>query len=68
MDTEYELTDTILKNLATAKIDHDHVQVSIPYEISKKTPINSIDFSDDGTWLVSSDDFALNVFDVTQGK
>jgi len=56
-ETPFELTDTLLKNMAAARVDHDH-----------KTVINSIDFSDDGLWLVTSDDFALNIYDVLQGK
>jgi len=56
-DTPFELTDVLLKNMAAARVDHDH-----------KTTINSLDFSDDGLWLVSCDDFSLNIYDVLQGK
>eukprot|EP01017_Pseudomicrothorax_dubius_P012271 TRINITY_DN1492_c0_g1_i7.p1 TRINITY_DN1492_c0_g1~~TRINITY_DN1492_c0_g1_i7.p1 ORF type:complete len:343 (+),score=73.06 TRINITY_DN1492_c0_g1_i7:110-1138(+) len=53
----FELTNTLLKNLASAKILKDH-----------KIEVNSLDFSSDGKLLVSCDDNTLNLYDVLEGR
>lgn len=52
-----ELTADLLKTFVTAKIFKDH-----------KKEINCIDFSDDGSRVISCDDQVLNVYDTENGK
>lgn len=56
-DQEFELTDEIMKSFQQARIDQDH-----------KTAINSVDFSDDGNFLVTADDVSIHLFDVKSAK
>ena len=37
-------------------------------KIYKKIPINCLEFSDDGTRLLTADDYTLNIYDTQIGK
>lgn len=56
-DLEFELTDEVMKSFQQARIDQDH-----------KSAINSIDFSDDGNYLITADDLSVHLFDVKTAK
>lgn len=56
-EAQITLNDDLLKSFVTAKIFKDH-----------KKEIHCIDFSDDGTRLISCDDQILNVYDTENGK
>lgn len=52
-EKEVEITQDIMKNLAMGKVFKDNMK-----------EINSIDFSKDGTRIITSDDTTLNLYDV----
>lgn len=56
-EQELELTDEIMKSFQQARIDQDH-----------KTVINSIDFSDDGTYIITADEVSVHLFDTRTAK
>ena len=62
MDTEdVKLSVDIVKKFASAKISKDNVSQAEIYAYLQTQEIHSIDFSDDGQFLITCDDYSINL-------
>ena len=44
------------------------IRPPLPKKSDKKNTIKSLEFSDDGTRFLTSDDYCLNIYDTSLGK